>query len=202
MRLAIPISFSCVAPRFSVAESLLLVDIADDRRLDSEWLITSPGTATGSLRDMARRGTTHLLCGGFNRRYLPTASALGIAVIWGQAGPAEELVERFVLGDLPEPINLPELRMNHRIAITVTDERGLDGVTDPRFGRAAGQGGGTGAAALMAKHGVTDVISGHFGPKAAKALEGLEIAMWLVEGGAAVSAVLRRHGSGELPRQH
>jgi len=227
MRLAIPSSSGCVAPRFSVAERLLLVDIADDRWLRDEALSTSPGTATTRLRRLARRGVTHLVCGGFNRRYLPTASALGISVIWGQSGPVIDLAKRFVRGELPEPVNLQELNMTQKIAITVTDGRGIDGVTDPRFGRAAGflileprssqdpvfvpnpnidagHGAGTGAAALMAQHGVTDVISGHFGPKAFQALEGLEITMWLVDGGTPVSVVQRRHASGDLPaqRQH
>jgi predicted Fe-Mo cluster-binding NifX family protein len=90
------------------------------------------------------------------------------------------------------------------IAVTVTDHSGLDAPVDPRFGRAAAfllvQGGavlktlentavnaahgaGTGAAALMAAHGVGLVISGRFGPKALAALTGLGVETHVVPTG-------------------
>lgn len=95
--------------------------------------------------------------------------------------------------------------MTANIAIAVkgaiTDkEEGLDAPLDPRFGRAEGflvvtesgeateyvanpnvqapHGAGSGSAALVGDHGVSHVISGHFGPKAARALQAMGVQMW------------------------
>jgi predicted Fe-Mo cluster-binding NifX family protein len=67
---------------------------------------------------------------------------------------------------------------------------------------AAGEahGAGTGAAALVARHGAVAVISGRFGPKAAEALLALRVAIWLAPAGMTVRDAVERCRRGELER--
>jgi len=70
-------------------------------------------------------------------------------------------------------------RFGRAEAFVLTD---LEGSTPTRVGNDSGEaahGAGTGAASTLAQQGVTDVVSGRFGPKAASALEALGIRMWL-----------------------
>jgi predicted Fe-Mo cluster-binding NifX family protein len=112
--------------------------------------------------------------------------------------------------------------MAERIAFTVVNNSGLGAPMDPRFGRAphflivqegrviatlrnsamgAAHGAGTGAAALMAAHGVGRVVSGHFGPKAADSLTGLGIAMQIAPAGLSAAEALEGLARGELQSQ-
>jgi predicted Fe-Mo cluster-binding NifX family protein len=111
--------------------------------------------------------------------------------------------------------------MSQKIAITVEAGGELSASMDPRFGRApaflivdgasgeilgsepndtadAAHGAGTGAAAAMARLGVTGVISGRFGPKAYQALKALKIAMWLAPPGLSAGQALEKYQAGEL----
>jgi predicted Fe-Mo cluster-binding NifX family protein len=112
--------------------------------------------------------------------------------------------------------------MAERIAITVTTLSDLTAPMDPRFGRAAGflvlqdgeilaklhnsslnasHGAGTGAASLMAEHGVGTVISGAFGPKAHAALTELGITMLIAPAGLTAAEALAKAQHGELKSQ-
>ena len=107
------------------------------------------------------------------------------------------------------------------IGLTVKQAGGLDSPADPKFGRAgaflvvdiekmevvaklkntaieAAHGAGTGAAALMNDSKVDAVISGAFGPKAAQALAGFGIEMWLTLEGLTVKEVLDKFSTGTL----
>jgi len=113
--------------------------------------------------------------------------------------------------------------MKRLIAVSVEEPGGLDSLVDPRFGRAggfvlidpdtgqvartleneaasAGHGAGTGAAGLMARNGVAQVVSGRFGPKAYEALNGLGVEMWISPEGLTVAQVVRKLLDGELER--
>ncbi len=113
--------------------------------------------------------------------------------------------------------------MGGRIAVTVMEPGGTGARIDPRVGRAhafliidpdsgavvseienaaagAAHGAGTGAAALLSREGVSDVISGRFGPKAYQALEAFGIGMWTAPEGVTAAEALARLAKGELPR--
>ena len=113
--------------------------------------------------------------------------------------------------------------MERKIAITVKSDDGLSSKLDPRFGRtpfflvvsrhgddwavsdtirngAVEQvhGAGGSAAKTMSELGVTDVISGRFGPKAYQALEALEVRMWLAGEGLSANELLTALADGAL----
>lgn len=112
--------------------------------------------------------------------------------------------------------------MNKKIAITVVADTGFGAAMDEHFGRApyflmltgesrlsaeivqndvmdAVHGAGTRAAALMATNGVTDIISGQFGPKAYSALEQLHINMWTAPNGLTAEQAVDEFLRGNLP---
>ncbi len=112
-------------------------------------------------------------------------------------------------------------RMTGKIAISVSNRNGQKAPVDERFGRApyfllanednyplmetirneqaqAVHGAGTSVAALMARNGVTDVISGQFGPKAYTALEKLNVRMWVAPSGLSANQVLVEFFKGNL----
>jgi len=111
--------------------------------------------------------------------------------------------------------------MEQHIAITVRGREGLDALMDPRFGRArwyllvagsevevldnpafdAQHGAGIAAAALMGEKGVTDVIAGHFGPKAERGLAGQGVRMWNAPEGLTAREAVERLARGELAAQ-
>ncbi|MBN2804418.1 MAG: NifB/NifX family molybdenum-iron cluster-binding protein [Deltaproteobacteria bacterium] len=110
--------------------------------------------------------------------------------------------------------------MEKKIAITVTTLNALESNIDQRFGRSpaflilnsdgeivegitnpsvdSGHGAGTGSSALMAEMGVTDIISGTFGPKAFSALDTMNIAMWTIEDGYTAKEAFQKFNSGQL----
>jgi predicted Fe-Mo cluster-binding NifX family protein len=103
MRLAIPLFGSEVAPRFGCAERILVADLREDGSWEeaAQSLGLLPWPAR--LQHLAQLGVTVLLCGGFNRHWLPLAESLGIRVIWGLWGDARELISAFHAGRLQTP---------------------------------------------------------------------------------------------------
>lgn len=111
-----------------------------------------------------------------------------------------------------------------KVAITIGKKgQGLAAAMDERFGRAprflvvdsetaevkqvvdnpaveAAHGAGTGAAALMAEHGVTAVVSGRFGPKAFQALRALGIEAWMTAAGLTAEQALEKYREHGLER--
>ena len=95
MRLAIPLFESEVAPRFSFAQELLLVDMDEDGSWQARKLALIQNSCRSRLRQLAEWGVGTLLCGGIERQYLPLAESLNIDVIWDLRGEATELIEAF-----------------------------------------------------------------------------------------------------------
>ncbi len=96
----IPLFGTEVSPRFCFADSILVVEVARGRA--ERRFITSLGDPWLPRRvaDLATLGVRTLLCGGFNRTYLPTANRLGIQVITGVSGEAELALAAFLGGRL------------------------------------------------------------------------------------------------------
>lgn len=98
--LAVPLHEEDVAPRFCSADRFIIAELRGGqvcrvRRLtfpEEEW--------SARLEHLAATGVQVLLCGGFNRRFLPLAEGLGIQVIPGLAGKAEQLIEAFVRDEI------------------------------------------------------------------------------------------------------
>jgi predicted Fe-Mo cluster-binding NifX family protein len=84
-----------VSPRFCYAEKVLVVNIEEGQvtwrnvvSLGDPWL-------PGRMSQLSAMGVGTLLCGAFNRAYLPNAERLGIRVLTGISGNAEAAVAKF-----------------------------------------------------------------------------------------------------------
>jgi predicted Fe-Mo cluster-binding NifX family protein len=102
--LAVPIHGDDVAPRFCSADQFLIAELDGGRvrRLaipDEAW--------PTHLERLSAAGVSVLLCGGFNSRFLPLAEGLGIRVISGLAGEAEQLIDAFARDEIERYRFLP-----------------------------------------------------------------------------------------------
>jgi predicted Fe-Mo cluster-binding NifX family protein len=102
--LAVPLHGDDVAPRFCSADQFLIAEL-DGGRVRR---LTMPETTWSQcLEHLSAAGVSVLLCGGFNRGFLPLAEGLGIRVISGLAGEAERLVHAFLRDELERYRFLP-----------------------------------------------------------------------------------------------
>jgi predicted Fe-Mo cluster-binding NifX family protein len=99
-RIGIPLFGSEVSPRFCFAETILVVEVEQGK--EGRRFVTSLGDPwlPGRVAELAAMGVRTLLCGGFNRAYLPTADRLGIQIITGVSGDAEGVLASFLRGQL------------------------------------------------------------------------------------------------------
>jgi predicted Fe-Mo cluster-binding NifX family protein len=105
--LAVPLHGEDVAPRFCSADEFMIVELegGEARRLRR---VTIPEDAWSQrLERLSAAGVSVLLCGGFNRSFLPLAEGLGIRVISGLAGEAERLIEAFLQDEIERYRFLP-----------------------------------------------------------------------------------------------
>jgi predicted Fe-Mo cluster-binding NifX family protein len=98
--IGIPLFGTEVSPRFCFAESMLVVEVEGGR--ETRRFVTSLGAPwlPGRVAELASLGVRTLLCGGFNRAFLPTAERLGIQVIIGVSGDAEKALSAFLRGQI------------------------------------------------------------------------------------------------------
>jgi predicted Fe-Mo cluster-binding NifX family protein len=95
MIVAVPLFGQDVAPRFSFADQFLIAEVGDQRSV-VERLMVLTGSCPSRLMALSRQGVDVLLCSGFNRRFVPLATSVGIRVIYGLGGDARAMVEAFV----------------------------------------------------------------------------------------------------------
>jgi hypothetical protein len=103
MRIALSIYEEDISPRFCGADRFLIVDIEGGGEKSRRVIAAVPadfGDRLVLLRDL---GVRELLCGGFNRCYLPLAEFLGLRVLWGFWGPADAVVLRRLGGQEAAP---------------------------------------------------------------------------------------------------
>jgi predicted Fe-Mo cluster-binding NifX family protein len=96
----IPLFGSEVSPRFCFADTILVVEV--ERSRERRRFVTSLGDPWLPKRvaELATLGVRTLLCGAFNRAYLPTAQRLGIQIITGISGEAEDALAAFLRGQI------------------------------------------------------------------------------------------------------
>jgi predicted Fe-Mo cluster-binding NifX family protein len=95
---AIPLFGEEVSPRFCYAESALVVSFANGQEVWRQVVTLGDAWIPRRLSQLAAIGVRTILCGAFNRAYLPIAEGLGMQVITGISGDAEEAVARFRRG--------------------------------------------------------------------------------------------------------
>jgi predicted Fe-Mo cluster-binding NifX family protein len=100
MKAAVPIFESDVAPRFGFAERLLVAEIEDHRVVECKEVRIRGQGWPGRLEEIRELGIRILLCGGFNRSFLPLSENLGIRVVTGLSGEGRGVLEQFARGEL------------------------------------------------------------------------------------------------------
>jgi predicted Fe-Mo cluster-binding NifX family protein len=105
--LAVPLHGEDVAPRFCAAHEFVIAELDGGRVLRTFRLTLSEEAWSRRLERLSATGVKVLLCGGFNRDFLPRAEALGIRVISGLAGEAERLIDAFARGEIEQYRFLP-----------------------------------------------------------------------------------------------
>jgi predicted Fe-Mo cluster-binding NifX family protein len=98
--LAVPLRGDEVAPRFCSAHEFLIARLTDNEVTGFEMMSFADEVWARRLERLASMGVTVLLCGGFNRSFLPMAECLGLSVVAGLTGKAEGLVDAFLADDL------------------------------------------------------------------------------------------------------
>lgn len=99
-KLALPLFNDDLAPRFCYADHMLVVEVSGGVVTSARPLPMGRGGGAERLGYLSTLGVTELLCGGFNRQFLPRATAMGIRVHWGLAGNALQVAEAFCSGEL------------------------------------------------------------------------------------------------------
>jgi len=102
VRIAIPLFGDEVSPRFGCATRFLLVDVEAGRPMRREVkdlvaLGSPPGQLAAFLKSLE---VNKVVCGGLHARFRRDLEALGIEVIWGVIGTAEEAVSTLISGRL------------------------------------------------------------------------------------------------------
>lgn len=92
-----------VSPRFCFAREVLVADLDADGDGGAPVPLGPPGYP-GRLRILADRGVGLLICGGFQRSFLPVAEGAGIHVVWGIAGPVAAALADARAGRLAPPV--------------------------------------------------------------------------------------------------
>jgi predicted Fe-Mo cluster-binding NifX family protein len=98
--LGVPLHGADVAPRFCSADRFMIAELDGDR-VSRVFRVTIPEESWSErLKLLSAAGVRVLLCGGFNRSFLPVAEGLGIRVITGLAGEADRLIDAFLRGEI------------------------------------------------------------------------------------------------------
>jgi len=105
--LAVPLHGDDVAPRFCSADRFLIAELEGSRAHQVRRLAIPERNWSQCLERLSAAGVSVLLCGGFNRSFLPLAERLGIRVISGLAGKAEQLIDAFARDEIEQYRFLP-----------------------------------------------------------------------------------------------
>jgi predicted Fe-Mo cluster-binding NifX family protein len=98
--LAIPLHGDEVAPRFCSSNEFMIAELKEKTVYRVHRMTVSEEAWPRRLERLAEAGVKVLLCGGFNRSYLPLAEGLGILVVPGLAGKANDIVDAFLRNEL------------------------------------------------------------------------------------------------------
>ena len=105
--LGVPLHGADVAPRFCSADQFMIAELDGDQIRRVRRLSIPEESWSKRLEGLSAAGVRVLLCGGFNRSFLPLAESLGIRVVAGLTGEAKRLVDAFLRDDLDRHQFLP-----------------------------------------------------------------------------------------------
>ena len=97
MRIAIPIHGDRVMPRFGCAREMIIATVEDGRVLATKRL-TDAAYNVQSLSDVEQ--VSVLICGGIHPRFQQLFQKQNIKIIWGVAGPWQDVLHAYLTGTL------------------------------------------------------------------------------------------------------
>lgn len=100
MWIAVPTFRDEVSPRFGCSPQLLLVQVEDGQVVCREFIDWSSMPPPDRPAFVASRGACKVICGGLHERFSSRMQALGIEVIYGVIGSADEAIEACLAGRL------------------------------------------------------------------------------------------------------
>jgi len=103
----VPLHGDDVAPRFCSADRFMIAELDGDRLRRVRRLSVPDEVWSQRLERLSAAGVRVLLCGGFNRSFLPLAESFGIRVIFGLAGEAERLIDAYLRDEIERYRFLP-----------------------------------------------------------------------------------------------
>ena len=105
MKIAIAIDGIEVSQHFGHCDSFVIYEIADGKVKD-QIMVTNPGHVPGVLPKMLiDRGVTCLIAGGLGSNAQKIFREAGINLVVGARGEAEEVIRRYLEGNLDEGEN-------------------------------------------------------------------------------------------------
>jgi predicted Fe-Mo cluster-binding NifX family protein len=93
LKIAVPLYGEVVSPRFGFADKILLVEFRAGREVNRRKVQLGPQDLPSRLNQLSDLTVDVLICGGFNRHYLPLAQSLGIQVLWGRGGSVTHAIK-------------------------------------------------------------------------------------------------------------
>ena len=95
-RIAIALFGDEVSPRFCFAEAVVVLELVRGQVVRRQVVSLGEPWLSRRISQLASLGVRALLCGAFNRAYLPAAERQGIRVITGISGNAEKALMSFL----------------------------------------------------------------------------------------------------------
>ena len=99
MLVAVPLFGQDIAPRFGYSDSFIVAEIEDKRVIRVDNVRLNFAGWPDRLGQLKTLGVNAILCGGFNRCFIPLAEDLGIRVLAGLRGEAFQVLEAFARGE-------------------------------------------------------------------------------------------------------
>ncbi len=100
MRIAIPIWEDRVSPVFDTALRLMVVE-TKDRKEESRWIYyIDEQDLTRKCQRIRKLGLDTLICGAVSHPFLRMLQSSGLDVVQEISGPAEEVLEAYLRGDI------------------------------------------------------------------------------------------------------
>lgn len=103
MRIALPLWEGKISPVFDTAIRLLVVDINEQREESRFLYYIDENDLTQKCHSIKKLDLDTLICGAVSQTFLKMLLASGLDVIQEISGPAEEVLEAYLKGDIFQP---------------------------------------------------------------------------------------------------
>jgi len=105
-KIAIAIDNNRVSAHFGRCPSFAIIEL-EGKKISSQEIVPNPGHKTGFLPGfLAEKGVHTIICGGMGRRAVELFSEKGIKPIVGITGEIDEVINKYIKGQLEESDSL------------------------------------------------------------------------------------------------